>query len=82
MPFNSLTARAASLKRHSRCDSREATAPARRAWNDRFENEVDPHGVLTPDERARRAALARRAYMLTLAEKSARTRRARKASAA
>lgn len=53
------------------------TAPARRAFEARFEREVDPDGALLPEERARRAAAARRAYFKRLAVKSAdaRTRR-------
>lgn len=54
------------------------TAPARKAFNDRFENEVDPDRVLDPTERARRAEHARKAYFTRLALKSARARRARR----
>lgn len=56
-------------------DAREVTAPARRAFLDRFEKEVDPDEVLPPDERARRAAHARSAYFSRLGKKSARSRR-------
>lgn len=56
-------------------DPTEATAPARQAFRDRFEREVDPDGVLDPDERARRAESARKAYYTALAYKSARARR-------
>ena len=41
----------------------------------RFEREVDPDQVLPPDERARRAEHARKAYFQRLALKSARSRR-------
>ena len=41
----------------------------------RFEREVDPEGLLAPAERERRAAAARKAYMLKLAWKSAEVRR-------
>lgn len=59
------------------------TAPARRASLERFEREVDPDGILTPQERAIRAEYARKAYMLTLALKSAVSRRrARESTAA
>ena len=51
------------------------TAPARAAFLDRFEKAVDPTGELPPDERARRAEHARRAYMTGLALKSAKARR-------
>lgn len=43
----------------------------------RFEREVDPDGILAPDERARRAESKRRAYFQRLALKSAHARRAR-----
>lgn len=59
-------------------DAREVTAPARQAFLDRFEKEVDPTGTLPPDERARRAAHARSLYFSRLGKKSARSR-ARKA---
>ena len=72
-------ARLASLTRWAReADRQQATAPARRAFLDRFERQVDPDGVLDPAERTRRAAYARRAYMLRLAAASARARAARK----
>ncbi|RKS77580.1 hypothetical protein CLV35_1273 [Motilibacter peucedani] len=54
-----------------------ATAPARKAFDRSFEKQVDPDGVLPPDERAIRAAHARRAYLLRLALKSAQARRKR-----
>jgi hypothetical protein len=41
-------------------DEAEHTAPARAAFLSRFEREVDPDGVLDPDERARRADHAKR----------------------
>lgn len=44
----------------------------------RFEDQVDPDGALPPEERARRAGHARKAYMLGLALKSSRARQARK----
>lgn len=53
--------------------------PAHRAFRARFERLVDPDGRLTEAERTIRADRARRAHMLSLAAKSAATRRARKA---
>jgi hypothetical protein len=41
----------------------------------RFEREVDPEGVLPPDELARRVASARSAYYQRLALASAKSRR-------
>lgn len=52
-----------------------ATAPARSAFMRGFDKAVDPDGILAPDERARRAKSARKAYMLGLARKSAQARR-------
>ncbi|UQU67341.1 hypothetical protein COUCH_14200 [Couchioplanes caeruleus] len=40
----------------------------------RFEKQVDPLGVLEPEIRATMAQHARRAYMLQLAERSAKVR--------
>lgn len=54
------------------------TAMARRSFDQRFEREVDPDGVLDPDERARRAEMARKAYFSRLALVSAQARRRRK----
>jgi hypothetical protein len=61
-------------------DPSARTAPARQAMLDRFEHQVDPEGVLPPEERARRAQHARKAYFLGLARKSVDARR-RKAAA-
>lgn len=75
-----LRAQAAAHARWAHTADREAaTAPARKAFIDRFEREVDPDGVLDPVERARRAASAKKAYFLGLAAKSAETRSRRKA---
>lgn len=56
-------------------DPAARTAPARRAMLDRFERQVDPDGVLSPAERARRAGHARKAYFARLALRSAQARR-------
>jgi hypothetical protein len=62
----------------SRTANRSArTQPARKAFLDRFEREVDPDGELPPDERQRRAEHAKRAYMLRLAKRAVAARRAR-----
>ncbi len=74
----SLRARAAAHSLHARVSDPAAhTAPARRAFRDRFEREVDPDGVLPPEERARRAEHAQKAYFAKLAFASAKARRAR-----
>ncbi len=56
-------------------DPSARTAPSRRALMNRFERQVDPDGVLSPEERARRAGHAGKAYFTRLALRSARARR-------
>lgn len=73
----SLRARAAAYRLHSLYDSRELTAKARAAFQDRFTRQVDPDGLLPEPERQRRAECARKAYYANLAAKSAKARRAR-----
>jgi hypothetical protein len=51
------------------------TRPAREAFLKRFEEEVDPDGVLPTDERRQLAEHAKRAYMLQLAKRSAAVRK-------
>ncbi|MGH3167420.1 MAG: hypothetical protein ACRDN0_16205 [Trebonia sp.] len=54
----------------SRTQDRSArTRPARQAFLKRFETQVDPAGVLTPQERQIRADHAMRAYMLQLCKR-------------
>ena len=53
------------------------TAPATKAFLARFERQVDPLGVLDPVAREHMALHARRAYMLQLAERSAKARERR-----
>lgn len=56
--------RLGALATHSRGHTN--TAPATKASNDRFARLVDPEGVLSPEERERRAVYARRAHMTRL----------------
>jgi hypothetical protein len=70
-----LRARVAAHTLHSRVDSTAHTAPARKAFLERFEAEVDPNRVLPEAERKRRADHARKAYFARLAMASARARR-------
>ena len=56
------------------------TAPARCAFLSKFEREVDPDGVLSEEERQRRAMCARKAYFAKLGLKSAKKRRKKKAA--
>lgn len=74
----SMRARLASHTSWARTEDRSArTAPARRAFDERFERQVDPGGVLDPAERARRAESARSAHFTRMALKSAQSRRRR-----
>ncbi len=70
-----MRARMAAYTLHARRDPRETTKAARRAFNQRFLDEVDPERCLPERERLRRADAARRAYFTRLAYLSARTRR-------
>lgn len=73
-----LTASLASHASWAKTTDRTArTAAARRAFDERFEREVDPDGVLTSAERTKRAGNARKAYYQRLALKSAQARRRR-----
>jgi hypothetical protein len=53
--------------------------PAREAFKARFEAQVDPDGILPPEERARRAQHAMQAHMTRLALASSKARARRKA---
>jgi hypothetical protein len=76
----SMSARIAANSRWAREFHRqEATAAARHGFYRRFEREVDPDGVLAPDERAKRVENAVSAYFTRMALRSAQTRRARHA---
>lgn len=73
---SSLAGRIGAHASWAKTDDRTArTAPARKAFADRFAREVDPDGTLAPAERMRRAEHARKAYFLGLALKSAQARR-------
>lgn len=76
----SLRGRMGAYAVHARYDSRALTANARRAFLDRFDRQVDPDGILSDEERIRRAELARKAYFSKLALRSAQVRRARRCS--
>jgi len=71
----SLISRGAAHTKWAQTDPVEGTAAARAAFLDRFDRQVDPAGLLPPEERARRAQHARKAYFLSLALKSAQARR-------
>lgn len=72
-----LSAKAAANQRWSREDGTRQGLILRRGFDAKFEREVDPEGLLAPDERARRAARAKKAHMQRLALKSAQARRLR-----
>ena len=61
-------------------DPAARTSPAPDAAMARFERQVDPDGVLSAEERLRRAQSARSAYFARLARLSAKARRQRNAS--
>lgn len=75
----SLRARLAAHTLHAQRDSKDLTGPARKAFAQRFLDEVDPDRVLPEAERLRRAAHAQKAYFTRLALKSAVARRSRRA---
>jgi hypothetical protein len=60
---------------HAKHDARETTANGRAAFLARFEAEVDPDGILPPEERRRRAEHARSAYFTRLALAAVKARR-------
>ncbi|WP_319454247.1 MULTISPECIES: hypothetical protein [unclassified Mycobacterium] len=69
-------------KSWSQTEDRSArTAPGRQAFLDKFEQQVDPDGILPPAERAKRAEHARKEFFQRLALKSAQARRRRGAAA-
>lgn len=74
----SLRASAAAHAAHSKHGSRHMTAAARRAFNNKFYEAVDPDRKLTEADRNTRAQHAKRAYFQSLALKSAKARRARR----
>lgn len=64
---------------HATLDPRETTKAPRSAFWSSFEREVDPDGLLEPEERVRRASHARAAHYARLAYLSARARAAKSA---
>lgn len=55
------------------------TTAAREARKRRFYDQVDPEGVLPPDEREKRARAAEAAYMADLQYKATKAKKAKKA---
>jgi hypothetical protein len=59
----------AATARWARSDPHAGTAAARAARWQQFLDEVDPDGVLTPEERHRRAKMAQRAFLAHVSPK-------------
>jgi hypothetical protein len=78
----SLRARLAAYALHAQHDPRETTANGRAAFLARFDREVDPEGLLEPDERRRRAEQARRAYFTRLSLAAVKARQAKRTAGA
>jgi hypothetical protein len=76
MSLETLRARMAAYTSWANTQDRAArTAPARAAADARFERQVDPDGLLSPDVRRAMADAARRAYYARLALRSAEARK-------
>lgn len=74
-----LAGRAGAHKSWAQTEDRTArTEKARAAADARFEKQVDPDSVLTPQERKRRAAQARAAFYAEIQRRSAAAARARR----
>lgn len=73
----SLRARAGAYALHAQGGT--STLAGTAAFLARFEAEVDPDGILAPEERARRAGFARKAYFAKLALASSRARAMKRA---
>ena len=77
-PLKDIERRIAAEVSWARTADRSArTRPGRQSFLSRFEREVDPDGLLPPEERRVRAQHALRAHMLRLAKRSAAARRIR-----
>ena len=68
-------ARAAAYAKHAKHDPQPTVKKANKAFIESFEVKVDPRKELPPEERARRAQMAFKAHMASLAYRSARARR-------
>lgn len=73
-----LRAQVAAYRLHAQ--GKTNTGPARKAFDDRFLNEVDPERTLPEDVRNRRAKAAKSAYFKSIALKSSVARDKRQAS--
>ena len=82
IPLAPLYGRIGGLRLAATHEPKEYTAAARRVFAESFEHQVDPEGVLPPEERARRALAAKKAHMASLAYRSAVVRAERQAERA
>ena len=73
-----LRARLAAHTLYSKVDATEHTRPARQAFLNSFEEQVDPDRKLDPAERKRRAEHAKKAHFARLSLLSSKARRQRK----
>lgn len=73
-------ARIGGLSLHLHGNSKAISERARRGLEARFRREVDPDGVLPPDELEKKLKQAKRLHFTRLAHKSAAARRGRKGS--
>lgn len=73
-PSYAARGRIGALVRASRYPAETLTVAATAGFRRRFEREVDPDGLLDPEDRQRRADLAFRAHMARLALRSASAR--------
>jgi len=81
-PDKSLAASAAAHRSWANTEDVAARlAPAHRAFEARFERQVDPDSRMRPEDRARCAEHAKRAYFREMAIRSNRARAARRAAA-
>lgn len=71
----SLRSRLAAHTRWANEDPRDQMSAAREKFDERFEKQVDPDGILPLEERRRRTEAARKAYFTQLAFKSSRARK-------
>jgi hypothetical protein len=62
-------------------DRTKRTAAGRQAALDRFQRQVDPEGVLSPEEREKRAEAARKAHFARMADRSVKARQAKRKQA-
>lgn len=78
----SLRAKAAAHAMHAKHDSRDTTRKGTAAFLASFERKVDPDGLLSPEERAKRAQSALKAHMGSLSLRGSRAATAKRKATA